>query len=73
MDEELALATPADKDAVVANFGDVYSGVDYLEVMFEDLVQGHGVKAFLYKVKGELVRSRSLFALLFVHDLSPAY
>ncbi|KAK7099309.1 uncharacterized protein [Littorina saxatilis] len=54
-DEELSEASMDDMQAVVNMCGDVYHGIDYLPSTFPHLLHGPGVKAFVYKVKGELV------------------
>ena len=54
----LSVAKVDDFKEVSDMCGDVFKGIDYLSTTFPDLVDGPGVKAFLYRVKGELVSCR---------------
>ncbi|XP_025085443.1 probable N-acetyltransferase 16 [Pomacea canaliculata] len=54
-DEEVCVASLADRDSVVAIDDDVYSGLDYLPATYPSLVEGPGVRGYLYKKGGRIV------------------
>ncbi|XP_025087085.1 histidine N-acetyltransferase-like [Pomacea canaliculata] len=54
-DEELCIASLADRDSVVAIADDVHSGADYLPATYPSLVQGPGVRGYIYKKGGKTV------------------
>ena len=53
--EELSVATVEDLQAVLDMCGDVYNDIDYLPYAFPRLLDGPGVRAFVYKHHGEMV------------------
>ncbi|XP_025087078.1 histidine N-acetyltransferase-like isoform X2 [Pomacea canaliculata] len=54
-DEEVCAASLADRDSVVAIADDVYSGLDNLPDTYPSLVEGPGVRGYLYKKGGRTV------------------
>ena len=56
--EELSVATVEDLQGVLDMCGDVYNGIDYLPYAFPRLVDGPGVRAFVYKHHCEMVSHR---------------
>ncbi|XP_025087087.1 histidine N-acetyltransferase-like [Pomacea canaliculata] len=54
-DEEVCVASLADRDSVVAIADDVYSGLDYLPATYPSLVEGPGVRGYLYKKGGKTI------------------
>ncbi|XP_025087081.1 histidine N-acetyltransferase-like isoform X4 [Pomacea canaliculata] len=54
-DEEVCVASLADRDSVVAIDDDVYSGLDNLPDTYPSLVEGPGVRGYLYKKGGRTI------------------
>ncbi|XP_025087091.1 histidine N-acetyltransferase-like isoform X2 [Pomacea canaliculata] len=54
-DEELCIASLADRQSVVAIADDVHSGTDYLPATYPSLVEGPGVRGYIYKKGGKAI------------------